>query len=94
MPPKAVDGCDQALVGLGIQYVAACSAAQHVACELLGVMHCQHQHFDVRGLLQDLPGGIQTVQLRQAQVHHNSYDFIGGGFAVDERAGRWRFFQG
>ena len=71
MPSKAVDRRNQVLVGVGLEHVPACPGLQGVACELLRMMHRQHQYFRVRRVFQDLPCGIEAVQLRQAQIHHD-----------------------
>lgn len=71
MLAKAVNGRNQVLVGVGLQYVPACPGLQHVAGEFLRLVHGQHQHFGFGRVFQDLPGGIEAVQLRKAHIHHN-----------------------
>ena len=71
MLSKAVDGRNQVLVGVGLQDVPTRAGLQHVACKFFRTMHRQHQHFGVGRVFEDLPGGIEAVQLRQAQIHHD-----------------------
>ena len=71
MLSKAVNRRNQVFVGVGLQDVAAGASLQHVACELLRLVHRQHQHFRVRGVFQDLARGIEAVQPGKAQIHHD-----------------------
>ena len=66
MLPKAVDGRNQVLVGVGLQDVPAGAGLQHVACEFLRMMHRQHQHFGVRRGFQDLRAGPRFLSKSSA----------------------------